>query len=124
MADHLFPFLRPAKPFILKIGWYSDQLVPDIRIPAFFVTGDQDEIVPYGQTVQLYEMANQTRFKDLYVVKDGDHNGSFLKDPRSYLTKLDNFLKRCMLEYEPSWMDDWQNAESGSSDGESPSRKK
>jgi len=24
MADEMFPFLKPVKPFILKIGWYSD----------------------------------------------------------------------------------------------------
>jgi len=24
MADELFPFLKPVKPFILRIGWYSD----------------------------------------------------------------------------------------------------
>ena len=40
MADTLFPFLKPIKPYVLRIGWYSDKLMPFIQIPTFFVAGD------------------------------------------------------------------------------------
>jgi hypothetical protein len=47
MVDELFSFLIPVKSLVLKIGWNSDKLVPEIRIPTIYITGDQDEIVPY-----------------------------------------------------------------------------
>jgi hypothetical protein len=47
MVDEIFSFLTPVKSLVLKIGWNSDKLVPDITIPMFYITGDQDEIVPY-----------------------------------------------------------------------------
>ena len=57
MVDELFSFLIPVKSLVLKIGWNSDKLVPEIRIPTIYITGDQDEIVPYRQTVKLHELS-------------------------------------------------------------------
>lgn len=117
MADTMFPFLKPIKPFVLRIGWYSDKLIEDVQVPTFFVTGDEDEIVPYEQTVRLHEMANETRFKDLYLVKGGSHGDTFLKEPKIYLTKLDRFIRRCIIEYEPISTDEWYKSKDGSKKG-------
>lgn len=47
MAGHLYPFLRPLLPIMLRIHWYTETIVPELSLPIFFVTGDQDEIVPH-----------------------------------------------------------------------------
>jgi len=84
-----------------------------VVIPTFFVTGDDDEIVPYKQTIKLHDLATSTRFKELYVVKGGDHNGSFLKEPKVYLSKMEAFIRKCILEFEPMGQDDWSKGATG-----------
>lgn len=88
MVDEIFPFLIPIKSLVLRIGWNSDKLVPDLTIPMIYITGDQDEIVPYKQTVKLHELSTKTPFKDLLVVKDGTHNDSWERGGQSYWSKL------------------------------------
>jgi abhydrolase domain-containing protein 13 len=53
MVDIIFPFLKPMKNFILKIGWRNIDLVPRLTLPVYYVTGNQDEIVPYEHTKEL-----------------------------------------------------------------------
>ena len=82
MANVLFPFLKYmswAKVMILRIGWNSDQIVPELKLPIFYVTGDQDEIVPYEQTLKLHELSTMAAFKELYIVTGGTHNDSWYK---------------------------------------------
>ena len=77
MVDHIFVLVRYVKGLILRIGWNTVDLVPDITAPIFFVTGKEDEIVPYEQTIQLYDAATSARFKDLFVVEEGTHNDTW-----------------------------------------------
>jgi fermentation-respiration switch protein FrsA (DUF1100 family) len=58
MVDHIFSFLKPIKSFILKIGWNSNQIVPELSLPMLFVTGDNDDLVPHEQTLTLHGLAN------------------------------------------------------------------
>jgi len=85
MVDKLFPFLIPIKQYVLKIGWHSDKIVPDLRLPIFYVTGDADELVPHEHTLKLHDESQQAIFKELLVVSGGTHNDSWYVGGRDYL---------------------------------------
>ena len=108
MADSLFPFLKPIKQFILTIGWNSDQTVPKLRLPVYYVTGDKDEIVPHEQTLKLFELTTSAVFKDLYIVEGGEHNDSWYVGGSTYLERLHSFMFKCMTSYQLPHLDDWQ----------------
>lgn len=97
MVDHVFSFLSPFKSLILRIGWDNYKYVPELRIPQLYITGDSDEIVPHEQTKKLYDYSNSSVFKDLLVVKKGDHNGSWYTGGKEYLDKIDGFIKKCII---------------------------
>lgn len=50
MVDIVFFFVRYFKGLILRNYWTSIDLVGRIENPILFVTGDQDELVPYEMT--------------------------------------------------------------------------
>lgn len=107
MATVMFPFIEPVLPWILKIGWYTDRIVPKLRLPVFYVTGDQDEIVPFTQTLDLDSLTTNTVFKDLYIVKDGTHNDSWYVGGVDYLKRLQKFMKKCIIQYRQPEFDEW-----------------
>jgi fermentation-respiration switch protein FrsA (DUF1100 family) len=111
MADSMFPFLKPIKPFILKIGWNSDQLVPKITMPVYYVTGNKDEIVPHEHTLKLHELTTSAVFKDLYVVDGGEHNDSWYVGGTTYLERLHGFMNKCMTSYQLPQFDDWHGGQ-------------
>ena len=50
MANELLPFmayLGQIKTFMIRNPWSSKKLVGQIKLPILYVTGDEDEIVPY-----------------------------------------------------------------------------
>ena len=77
MVDVLFPILTRIKWLVLRIGWNSDQLVPKLRLPMLYVSGDEDELVPSSMTTKLYESSTRAVFKDLLMIKGGTHNDSW-----------------------------------------------
>ena len=102
MADVLFPILKYikwAKMMILRIGWDSDKTVPNLKLPIFYVTGDQDEIVPHEQTLKLYELSKMAVFKELYIVPGGTHNDTWYVGGMSYVDNMKNFMTKCIHEY-------------------------
>ena len=107
MVDKMFPFLIPIKQYVLKIGWHNDEIVPDLRLPIFYVTGDADELVPYEHTLKLHGDSRLAIFKELLVVEGGTHNDSWYVGGRNYVQMLKDFLKRCTMEYLPPKFDEW-----------------
>jgi len=100
MVDKIYWWLQPIKNLILRIGWDSDQVVPDLKLPILYITGDDDEIVPYTQTLKMHEISRTAIFKDLLVIKGGRHNTSWYQSKEEYLAKIHSFLKKCMTKYQ------------------------
>jgi len=63
MVDVLFVFARYFKKLILRNHWRSIELVPHLKNPLLFVTGDLDEVIPFEQTLKLYEEAKESKMK-------------------------------------------------------------
>ena len=99
MVDVIYPLLYPIKNLILRIGWNSDEVVPDLNLPILYITGDKDEIVPYKQVTALHDLSTKAAFKDLVIFKGGRHNSSWYYNQDDYIKALNTFLRRCISEY-------------------------
>ena len=98
MVDHIFAVVKYVKGLVLRIGWHTADLVPEIETPMLFVAGKQDEIVPYEHTIKLYDMATKARFKDIFVVENGTHNDTWHVSLSEYLNKLQVFMDKARGE--------------------------
>lgn len=115
MANELFPFLyymTPIKNMILRIGWNSDQVVPELKLPILYITGDQDEIVPHEQTLRLHALSKMAVFKELYTVAGGTHNDSWYVGGEAYGRTLKDFMARCADQYQRPGTDEVDRVES------------
>ena len=54
MVDEIFPFVTYFKDIILRIGWRSIDIVPNLEMPILYITGDQDKLVPPSMTKMLF----------------------------------------------------------------------
>ena len=79
-------------------------------MPILYITGDKDELVPLEMTLKLFNLSEKSVFKDLYIVKDGEHNDSWHKGGAQYISKLQDFLIKCIMEYEIEQLDEWGGA--------------
>ena len=90
MADVLFPFLAVIKSIknkMLKLNWDNLAKVKKITSPILFITGDLDSFVPTEMTRRLHS-ACQSSQKELWVVKGGNHNDTFMVAGEEYVTRL------------------------------------
>ena len=97
MAAQLFPFLetiKPIKEFMLKLAWYNDLEVKDIKLPMLFVSGSADTFVPTWMTHKLFGCATQAKFKDILIIEGGEHNNTFVVGGHNYFNKVEEFIQK------------------------------
>lgn len=102
MADSIFPFLKlipTIKMKMLKIHWDSLSKVKQFKtdMPILFISGDADTFVPTEQTIKLHAACASSN-KDLWIVKGGNHNDTWLIGGEDYHNKLSNFFKANRLD--------------------------
>ena len=68
MVDHLMPFIAPLKFLVLRIGWNSATVVPNLNVPILFIMGDSDELVPSSHSLELYNLSKNAK---LHTVRGG-----------------------------------------------------
>jgi abhydrolase domain-containing protein 13 len=92
MVDCLMPWLTPIKPFVLKIGWNSKQVLTDTRfkMPFLFLAGAKDELVPHSHMLDLYRLAPVGSI--LHIIPNGTHNESWLRGGVEYWDAWRRFL--------------------------------
>ena len=98
MADALFSFLRliqPIKRAMLRLRWESINEVNKIKKPVFFISGDQDTLVPTEMTYRLSEATKSSEFKDTWIVPGGLHNNTFLVAGPMYYVRVRQFMDKC-----------------------------
>ena len=78
MVDVMFyPPVSTFKGSILRMDWNTRSLVPRLRLPVLYVSGDKDELVPHDMTLQLYDATTSAPLRLKYVVAGGMHNDSW-----------------------------------------------
>jgi abhydrolase domain-containing protein 13 len=97
MVDHLMPFLRPFKPFVLRIGWKSYQLAPRMDTPTLYLAGARDELVPHAHMEQLAELQRgKGRVVQMHIVPDGTHNETWLQGGPAYWNAIRLFMQHVL----------------------------
>ena len=105
MVDHLMPYVKLFKPLVLRIGWDSALLVPNIRAPTLFLAGAADELVPHEHMAHLYKVSNKSSIlARMHVIPGGTHNETWLQGGKSYWERIRSFLAEAMAVQENGGM--------------------
>ena len=64
--------------------------VQNSKVPIIFIHGNNDSFVPYYMSENLYNVCSSK--KKLVKILDADHGVSYLVDPDTYITELNNFF--------------------------------
>ena len=116
MVDCLLPWLTPVKAFVLKIGWKSEEIVPQLRFPLLYLAGARDELVPHAQMRQLYQLSRLSSLVKLYVIPNGTHNESWIQGGAAYWEAMKSFLLEALAGVEQR-TETTANVEQGESGG-------
>ncbi|MBQ9710410.1 MAG: alpha/beta hydrolase [Clostridia bacterium] len=87
------PFLKlGARVFgKFKVEGGAVEAVKRSRLPVLIIHGEDDRYVPVEMGKKVYEAC--TSRKMLYIAPDAAHGISFISDPKTYLEKVNEFLK-------------------------------
>lgn len=97
MVDRVMVFASKIKGFILKNHWRSIDLVAKIEQPIMYITGKQDELVPFEMTLELHENTHKSKQKEVYIVFPGTHNDTWLVESKVYIEKLRRFMSDSLV---------------------------
>jgi hypothetical protein len=100
MVDHLMPFLKPIKVFVLKIGWNSAKIVPDLTMPILYLAGSGDQLVPHPHMLKLAKLSLRSVLVQMHVIENGTHNETWLQGGRLYWDKMREFMVQA-VEHAP-----------------------
>lgn len=95
----------PEQPSISLANWWTKrrvgldikevsprEKVKEIPIPILFIHGEEDRYTPLSMTREMYD--NKLGEKDLWLVKDSKHIGSYLLRKEEYEERLKLFFSR------------------------------
>ncbi len=90
VARRLFPMLPAGIP--LSESYSSIDKISRARCPVMIIHGEQDELIPVQEGLDLYQAAPEP--KELYLVRGAGHNDVSLVAGREYSNKISDFLKK------------------------------
>jgi fermentation-respiration switch protein FrsA (DUF1100 family) len=64
--------------------------VGEIRVPIFFIHGKADSQIPYRDSQELYERANEP--KELWLIEGADHGNMPNESRKEYENKVRDFF--------------------------------
>eukprot|EP01054_Gregarina_sp_Poly1_P008766 Gregarina_sp_Poly_1__8765@NODE_525_length_7703_cov_51_704164_g416_i0_p3_GENE_NODE_525_length_7703_cov_51_704164_g416_i0NODE_525_length_7703_cov_51_704164_g416_i0_p3_ORF_typecomplete_len343_score35_94Hydrolase_4/PF12146_8/1_5e28DUF818/PF05677_12/7_8e26Abhydrolase_1/PF00561_20/2_4e19Peptidase_S9/PF00326_21/2_4e17DUF1057/PF06342_12/1_2e13Abhydrolase_6/PF12697_7/4_8e13Abhydrolase_2/PF02230_16/2e12Abhydrolase_3/PF07859_13/6_8e10Abhydrolase_5/PF12695_7/1_2e08Peptidase_S15/PF02129_18/3_3e08DLH/PF01738_ len=105
MAKQLIPPLRKMEwllNILTRIGFNSDQLIKNVRIPILFISGEDDTLVPPFHMERLFELAASCKFKWLVKVAGATHNDTWQTCPRDYYATILRFVAEVETQKTPS----------------------
>ncbi len=87
-ARKLFPFFPPGVP----LGEKYDSIgkIKRVRCPVMVIHGDEDELIPVGEGMDLYDAAPEP--KELYLVRGAGHNDVSMVAGPNYARRITTFL--------------------------------
>jgi hypothetical protein len=100
MVDHLMPYLTPIKSLVLKIGWNSAKIVPELTTPILYLAGGADQLVPHPHMLQLCKLSLRSVLVQLHVIENGTHNETWLQGGNAYWDKIRSFMVQA-IEHAP-----------------------
>ncbi|MBI4389612.1 MAG: alpha/beta hydrolase [Nitrospinae bacterium] len=92
MAKKMFPLLPIAR--LMRSRFDSLSKISRVRIPALFLHGDRDDLVPYELGRKLYDAANEP--KEFYDIRGAGHNDTYVAGGEAYFETLDRFIAKTL----------------------------
>lgn len=99
MIDQHMPHLKLFKSFLLRSRWPSLERVKEIRRPTLFIYGENDEIIDCKNMLTLYDSATKAAYKQIHMVKNGDHNTCYMYGGESYLNTISTFIQKVVRDF-------------------------
>jgi len=99
MIDQHATHLKYFKPFILRNIWPSINRIAKIERPILFIYGERDEIIATKNMLDLHEAAKTTVYKELKMVRNGDHNMCYVYGGALYLSYMEKFIDKVQREF-------------------------
>mmetsp|Transcript_7036 Transcript_7036/g.6674 ORF Transcript_7036/g.6674 Transcript_7036/m.6674 type:complete len:389 (-) Transcript_7036:93-1259(-) len=94
MVDHIMPLVAPIKSLILRIGWDSGSVVPELKSPVLYLAGDDDQLVPHSHMQKLYELSRKSSiYTKMHIVNGGTHNETWVQGGRKYWEAMHFFIR-------------------------------
>ena len=101
LIDHNAFVLKQVKLIFLSLEWKTIDIIPNVDVPLFFVTGKNDEIAPSEMTQTLYDAAQSAMFKEIFTAAKGSHNDTWAAEMGNYLRRMKEFMDRANSEMIP-----------------------
>ncbi len=89
MARSAYPFL-PGIEFLVTTKYDTLSKIRQVNVPVMFLHGDQDDIVPFKMSQELFEAANEP--KRFHAIKGAMHNDTYDTGGREYFVALSDFV--------------------------------
>eukprot|EP00980_Cylindrotheca_fusiformis_P014795 scaffold4026_cov117-Cylindrotheca_fusiformis.AAC.30 len=96
MVDQLMPMIAPLKGLVLRIGWDSSKIVPNLNAPILYLAGKRDELVPHSHMKELFRLSTKSRLPRFHIIERGTHNESWLKGGQAYWDAIKMFMSEAL----------------------------
>jgi hypothetical protein len=96
MVDSLMPMIAPFKGLVLRIGWDSSKIVPDLKVPILYLAGKKDELVPHNHMKDLFRFSTKSRLPKFHAIEKGTHNETWLKGGQAYWDSIKLFMSEAL----------------------------
>ncbi len=87
VAARAYPFLPVRR--LIRVRYDSTDRISRVRCPKLLIHSRDDEIVPLGLGLRLFELAAHPK---QFLEIRGDHNAGFVESGRAYTEGLERFL--------------------------------
>lgn len=94
-ANIFYPFVKLGAKFFGHFNLEETspyESVQNSKLPIIFIHGEKDDFVPCYMSERLYNVCKSR--KKLVTIKDADHGVSYLVNPNTYITELNNFFNK------------------------------
>jgi len=78
--------------FILKDEINNKLSIKILECPILFLASKDDSVIPCSQSENLFNLAINTRYKDIKIINFADHHDIYKIGMKSYLKKIKEFL--------------------------------
>ncbi len=93
IAEHHYPWIPFPKLWLKQYNSISK--IKNIKSPLLFIHGAKDELLPVAFTEQLYEAANESKYK--IILPDLGHNDVFSYENEDYVQRINTFISTSVL---------------------------
>jgi len=87
-----FWFYRWFLFFYLTSHWNNRKMMSSLRVPALFISGLNDELIPPAHMRELHDSATSSTYRQFLGVEGGEHNDTYMHGGAQYYEHISNFI--------------------------------